>query len=841
MDRRPSYPTTVTTADTHVLDPDYAPQTVHRPDLFFVNSMNTRNNTHRQFTPPTTAPPTAPPSVLPGQLYPYHQQAFHNYTPAPSQIFPHIPHPYAQTVPNVLPYDHRGRSATVPAHPPPPQTTPWHPPSQPVPKPIEYPAIGLSERRNGHLNRPALTIQTPTPAIHPPHPQPPPPADIAAFSPADDANELALALALSQSESMERQQLEESLARKEEEDLAKALAASLLSSTDPGGSSYELGLLESDSSVDVSAREGISSSRTPSRTPTPVTLQVEAPRQAAKDVVPPVAEIGSRSVNSSFLEFGRYDKWRIPSMPERSPNGSVASSNTTALLPSESIDGDHTPLSRRLSVSSSSSLPYTMPSPISSSFPIPDKAVDSSTVTKTAHSNVVTPTAPQSHQVESPADETILAFDDEAYARQLAAEEEKLARQEIYSADEEKRLQDTLVQPSSLGDSTVYTPNVTVNHAFIGQTVAYPEVQRPVNNPQASKPAMVSQSFNAYSSVVYPSLSKRRDSGSDARSIASHQSSTPSTSTVPTTVSPSYSRSEVESEKKHFAPSISEDVKGKGKEHHPVTTGMINANYFIDPELLLGVSIGFVPPAISQRLVPMQGPMPNIISMPYSQCPPLHLQAPDWRHLLRLMAGLSGTRLEPTVEAVTVSKTELKLRTVIQFVKPNPSSSAWRTILWFSTDVPVPPNTPGASRYTSGNPNLLPWSYTLITVPRLLGDAMDTNVSKTYTIPPLEGVPLPTLPITFPNLALYLQAVLDVSRKHTSDTSGIGKLGKIVQTCYPNTEVSHSEFDIPEKTTVGHLFKRVIGRSGKDKKKGKTTNNEETYQYVTPFVPDEWC
>lgn len=65
----------------------------------------------------------------------------------------------------------------------------------------------------------------------------------------------------------------------------------------------------------------------------------------------------------------------------------------------------------------------------------------------------------------------------------------------------------------------------------------------------------------------------------------------------------------------------------------------------------------------------MQEQMPNIISLPYTRCPPLHLQAPDWRHLLRLMARLSGTRIEPSVEATTVSKVELKLRTVIQFIK----------------------------------------------------------------------------------------------------------------------------------------------------------------------------
>jgi hypothetical protein len=65
----------------------------------------------------------------------------------------------------------------------------------------------------------------------------------------------------------------------------------------------------------------------------------------------------------------------------------------------------------------------------------------------------------------------------------------------------------------------------------------------------------------------------------------------------------------------------------------------------------------------------MQGALPNIISLPYGRCPPLHLQAPSWRHLLKLMARLSGTRIEPTVEALAVVKSDPQLRTVIQFVK----------------------------------------------------------------------------------------------------------------------------------------------------------------------------
>jgi hypothetical protein len=114
-------------------------------------------------------------------------------------------------------------------------------------------------------------------------------------------------------------------------------------------------------------------------------------------------------------------------------------------------------------------------------------------------------------------------------------------------------------------------------------------------------------------------------------------------------------------------------------------------------------------------------------------------------------------------------------------------------------------------------------------------------MSKTYTIPATDTIPLPTLPITFPNLARYLQAALDTSRHHLSDSpNGLGKLGKMVQICYPSADEGHSEYDAPERTKVSHLFKHIIGRSSKDKKKGKATNNEDTYQLVTPFVPEEW-
>lgn len=162
----------------------------------------------------------------------------------------------------------------------------------------------------------------------------------------------------------------------------------------------------------------------------------------------------------------------------------------------------------------------------------------------------------------------------------------------------------------------------------------------------------------------------------------------------------------------------------------------------------------------------------------------------------------------------------------------------WRTILWFTVDHPVPNNIPNAHRYQSPNVNILPFSYTLSSVPAVLRDASDTIISKTYSIPATAAFPYPSLPITFPNLAMYLQAALDDSRQQ-NESSPSRKLAKMVQTCYPH-DFTPMRTDEPDKSGgVGGLFKKVMNR-GKKPRKGAGGGNEETYDLVTPFVPDEW-
>ena len=81
------------------------------------------------------------------------------------------------------------------------------------------------------------------------------------------------------------------------------------------------------------------------------------------------------------------------------------------------------------------------------------------------------------------------------------------------------------------------------------------------------------------------------------------------------------------------------------------------------------VALGFDAPSLSPQPEPMRGPIPHIITLPNSKAPPLHIQAPSWKQLLKLMTRLSESRIEPTVDALAGTKEDLRLRTVVQFVK----------------------------------------------------------------------------------------------------------------------------------------------------------------------------
>lgn len=235
--------------------------------------------------------------------------------------------------------------------------------------------------------------------------------------------------------------------------------------------------------------------------------------------------------------------------------------------------------------------------------------------------------------------------------------------------------------------------------------------------------------------------------------------------------------------------------------------------------------------------------------MPYGRSVPLHIQATSWRHALKLLARLPGTTIQATLEALAITKTDHRLRTVVQFVKvsysqsrlhdvwlmkvqPHLVSNEWRTILWFTLDHPVPDDVIGRSKYAN-DVNVLPWSYTFATVPQLLRGGAESQLSKTYSIPACDSHPFPTLPITFPDLAMYLHGALETSRRRINDSSsGVRKLAKMTEACYPS--MNADEIDEPDRKRGG-LFKNLMGRGNR-----RRGGNEDTYDLVTPFVASEW-
>lgn len=251
-------------------------------------------------------------------------------------------------------------------------------------------------------------------------------------------------------------------------------------------------------------------------------------------------------------------------------------------------------------------------------------------------------------------------------------------------------------------------------------------------------------------------------------------------------------------------------------------------NQFINIGLLKGVSLGFTEPTISTTLMPLNGPIPNVVALPYGRCPPFHLKAPTWRDLIKLLARLSGTRLEPTIEAMAAVKTEMRLRVVANFVKIHQTSASWHVVIYMTIDYPVAKEHAQASKYRSKDPNVLPFSYTLSPYPALLRESSDAPMSKWFDIPSTETNPWPKLPITFPDLARYLMDAVDESRLDSS--SGMRRLSKLVDTFYPSEQGSGNEEAEPSGGIL-NFFKR---------KKPPAYRNDQIYDVVTPFVADDW-
>jgi len=559
MARTPSFP-------VDPLDPDYGPQTIHSPDLFFIPMNN-------QDLSPNNTP-------ISTQLYPYHQQAFHHYTP-PAHDGPR---------PNLYPHQSSYPSHVLRAGPPVP------------PKPPMAPYNPYAGPSQSYLTQPSQL----------PPPPPSPPQEVEKVPPIDDSNELAMALALSQSESAERKKLEEQLLDQEEQDLARALAESMLSSnTNP---------------VFVPASQVASSSRTTAHdTKTEASPKRPLVGLPAQDVSHKGDIAYPADPTNPFADIRRYDKWRTPDKPQevdsiesRAESSSPKRFSFSALSfpisePTNETTERVRPASRRSSISSISSLPYTLPDPSTRSDvrdPLPEYSQGGPThLTHTQDAPVAGPSAIPAnidavHVAENM--DTVLVFDDEAYARQLEAEEQELARQ--YS-EEKSRPPDMQGEQSIEEGLPQYTSNNPQQSNWqriemVPSRLVIPSQAMPSTS-GASDPTPTQPQYSASggpqlrpqaqpisslpeagpSPQSYSSPGRRRQSDSDTRSDASHQSSGHS-STGPQTAHP-------ERRPSYSAVPPQVDNRVPGTVQHVPSPVALNANHFLDRELLLGVCTSF--------------------------------------------------------------------------------------------------------------------------------------------------------------------------------------------------------------------------------------------------------
>ena len=534
------------------------------------------------------------------QLYPYHIQQAFVFSSPPTPPSPHRVRQY--------------RSMTTP--PPLP------------PKPIVYSTMNPIATHEDYqvsssplpLPPPALlpspSRSPPPPTLPFPPPLPPPPED-------EVSDELAMVLALSQSESAQKKLLEEQLINQEEEDLARALAASML----PNESNFPFPMNGTSESQNTRDAHRIQSA--PYHVPR---ISSHVSLSNLKPSRPTDESSGPSIPHHPYSEFGRYDKWRIPNPPEKQqdevpkaiepqPNvvpAGIPGPSSVSLLPLTSPSPRRV---KRSSTSSISSLPYNMPEPQFSELPKYSHNIDKSSSQETSSPGYPTPRSTDlSSEFLCP--ETILEFDDAAYARQLASEEEKILKQLNQSLYIEEGQQDGFIDQPKSSSTSYAKQNAEWHRPQTGRAVSheefyghqYPQDARASLNcttASASMPAFPAQDYSsppigrvnshqpdifqenrkAFVPITYPSLGSRRGSVSDTQSETSQ---TPSL--LPHSDRPHL---HLDVSQRSTAPAARRDSQSlppqqiattsTPNQKCPPSAGVPNVNQFIDYDLLCGV------------------------------------------------------------------------------------------------------------------------------------------------------------------------------------------------------------------------------------------------------------
>ncbi|CAE6429847.1 unnamed protein product [Rhizoctonia solani] len=239
--------------------------------------------------------------------------------------------------------------------------------------------------------------------------------------------------------------------------------------------------------------------------------------------------------------------------------------------------------------------------------------------------------------------------------------------------------------------------------------------------------------------------------------------------------------------------------------------------------LLHGISYGFrdPDPPTPTPMAPADPLPPSIIIGEKSA---FHVQALNFRHLLRLLSHYGSTNVMATPAAIAASKSGLhSLRVALHFVRGNHDRDPWFCRLFLEL------HTPDDKEITPVPDTSLLWSDSSISAP--CGPR-----GKLYVIPG----PLPPLPLPLQTLSSFIVKRLDEACRTSSDNTR--RLERILVECYgsvagmPSAEIGGRQKG-SGNISFGGLFSRVKDKFNSDKGGGL---NDHTYDLISPFQIDEY-
>ncbi|CAE6419882.1 unnamed protein product [Rhizoctonia solani] len=241
--------------------------------------------------------------------------------------------------------------------------------------------------------------------------------------------------------------------------------------------------------------------------------------------------------------------------------------------------------------------------------------------------------------------------------------------------------------------------------------------------------------------------------------------------------------------------------------------------------LLHGISYGFRDPDPPTPIaIASADPLPPNIMIGENSA--FHVQALNFRHLLRLLSHYGSTSIMATPAAIAASKSGVhSLRVILYFVRGNHDRDPWLCRLFLEL------HTPDDKETTAVSDTSLLWSDSSFTAP--CGPR-----GKLYVLPG----PLPTLPLPFQALSSFIVKRLDEACHAPSDN--IKRLERILVECYGSvggTSNSSEEIGGRQKgsgnISFGGLFSRVKDKFSSDR---GGTMNDHTYDLISPFQIDEY-